>query len=212
MLSPSMIGSQPSRSLHAVEQRADAARPAIGHRPVAVDREREFLVLGADAELRLRLAARLEPRDEFVARVDRRHVDLVAGHAGVPAKKGRDLKHGRGERAMAGGDGRPNVSGVRPASVRLLEFQHELVHRHLGPENPLVARVLRVAQEIASGDELEAGRLDLAPERALLDPVQGLADRVPAPGLAEWSATIRNPPGLSAANSFLFIAARSTAM
>ena len=89
MFSPSMIGSQPSRSLHAFEQRADAARPAIGHRLVAVDGEREFLVLGADAELRLRLAARLEPRDEFVARFDRRHVDLVAGHAGFRRKRSR---------------------------------------------------------------------------------------------------------------------------
>ena len=66
--------------LHAFEQRADAAPPVIGHRPVTLDREREFLVLGADAELRLRLAARLEPRDEFVARFDRRHVDLVTSH------------------------------------------------------------------------------------------------------------------------------------
>ena len=69
--------------VHAVEQRADARAARIGHRPVTVDGEDEFLVLGADAELRLRLAARLEPGDEFVARLDRGHVDLVASHAGT---------------------------------------------------------------------------------------------------------------------------------
>ena len=83
MLSPSMIGSQPSRCVHAVEQRADGAAAGIGHRAVVFDREGEFLVLGADAELRLRLAARFEPGDEFVARLDRGHVDLVTSHAGV---------------------------------------------------------------------------------------------------------------------------------
>ena len=73
--------------LHAIEQRADAARPAIGHGPMAIHGEDEFLVLGADAEFRLRLAARLKPRDQLVARTDRRHVDLVAGHSGFRRKK-----------------------------------------------------------------------------------------------------------------------------
>ena len=36
--------------LHAVEQRADAARPAVGHGLMAVHGEGELLVLGADAE------------------------------------------------------------------------------------------------------------------------------------------------------------------
>jgi hypothetical protein len=43
--------------------------------------EGELFVFGADAELRLRLAPRLEPRDEFVASFDRGHVDLITGHA-----------------------------------------------------------------------------------------------------------------------------------
>ena len=165
--------------LHAVEQRADAARPAVGHGPVAVHGEDELLVLGADAEFRLRLAARLKPRDQLVARVDRRHIDLVAGHAGVPAKKGRDLNHGHGERAMLTAGGHIRIGGRAGArsrlieragdaarkcrqSIRLLEFQHELVDRHLGLKNPLVARVLGMAEEVAAADELEAGRLDLA--------------------------------------------------
>jgi len=49
---------------------------------VAVQREREFLVFGADAPLRLRFAARFEPGDEFVAAFDWRHIDLVTGHTG----------------------------------------------------------------------------------------------------------------------------------
>ena len=43
--------------LHAFKQRADAAAPLIGHRLVVIEREREFLVLGADAEMRFRLGA-----------------------------------------------------------------------------------------------------------------------------------------------------------
>src|SRR5712691_13229510 len=72
--------------LHALEQRADAAAAVIGDGAMALDREGEFLVLGADAEPRLRFAARFEPRDELVARLDRRHVDLVTGHAGFRRK------------------------------------------------------------------------------------------------------------------------------
>jgi hypothetical protein len=44
-------------------------------------------MLGADAEHALGLATRLEPRDQFVARVDRRHIDLIASHAGIRRKK-----------------------------------------------------------------------------------------------------------------------------
>ena len=69
--------------VHAFQQRADRAAAGIGHRAVGVDREGEFLVLGADAPIRLRLAARFEPGDEFVARLDRGHVDLVTSHAEV---------------------------------------------------------------------------------------------------------------------------------
>jgi hypothetical protein len=73
---------------HAFEQRADAARSFVGNRVVAVDRKGEFLVLGADAELGLRLHALLQPRDQLVARLDRRHVDLVASHGGRTGTKG----------------------------------------------------------------------------------------------------------------------------
>ena len=73
--------------VHAFEQRADRAAAGIGHRPVILDREGEFLVLGADAELFRRLAARFEPGDEFVARLDRGHVDLVTGHEVFRRKK-----------------------------------------------------------------------------------------------------------------------------
>ena len=66
--------------LHAFEQRTDAAPALVGDRPVAFDGERKFLVLGADAEFRLRLHALGKPRDQGVARFDRRHVDLVTSH------------------------------------------------------------------------------------------------------------------------------------
>src|SRR5258707_1385650 len=56
--------------LHAFDHREDAALAGIGHRPVPIDGEGELLVFGADAELGLRLAARREPGDEFVARRD----------------------------------------------------------------------------------------------------------------------------------------------
>src|SRR5665647_2849125 len=74
--------------VQAYEQRADRARPGIGHRPVALNREGEFLMLGADAELRPRLATRFEPGDKFVARLDRGNVNLVTSHASVRQEKG----------------------------------------------------------------------------------------------------------------------------
>ena len=77
--------------LHAFQQGADATAVLVRNRLKPLHPEHELLVLGADAELRPRLAARLEPRDEIVARFDRSHVDLVASHADFPAGKGRDL-------------------------------------------------------------------------------------------------------------------------
>ena len=69
--------------LHAFEQRANAASSLVGHRPVSFEREGEFFVLGADAELRLRLDALSDPIDEIVAPLDRRQVDLITRH-GIP--------------------------------------------------------------------------------------------------------------------------------
>ena len=108
MMLPSSSDRLPAEQvLHAFEQRADAAPALIGDRPVAFDRERKFLVLGADAEFRLRLHAFGEPRDELVARFDRRHVDLITSHdqsrlrAPAPARtKGRDHTRAPSGRAM----------------------------------------------------------------------------------------------------------------
>ena len=66
--------------LHADEQRADRAAAFVGDRLVRVGRERELLVLGPGPPLRLRFRAFGEPRDELVARFDRRQVDNVTGH------------------------------------------------------------------------------------------------------------------------------------
>jgi hypothetical protein len=79
-------GLPPEQVLHAFEQRANAAAAVVRNGVIALHHEHELLVLGADAELRLGFAARFEPRNKFLARLDRRHVDLVAGHAGVPTK------------------------------------------------------------------------------------------------------------------------------
>jgi hypothetical protein len=73
------------QKLHPFQQCLDAARLLIGDRIVAAVSEGKFFVLGADTELCLRLAAFREPGDEFVARLDRPHVDLVASHAGSRA-------------------------------------------------------------------------------------------------------------------------------
>ena len=67
------------------KQRPNSARSLIGDRPMAGDREGEFFMLGADAKLFARLFARGEPRDQFVARLDRRHIDLVTSHAVLSA-------------------------------------------------------------------------------------------------------------------------------
>src|SRR5215469_4586601 len=96
--------------LHAFEQRTDAALTLIRDRFVAVDRKHEFLVLGTEAKPRSGLAARFKPRDEFLARFDRRHVDLVASHTAVPTEKGRDLTRGLQGRAIA----------VTPRNTRVL--------------------------------------------------------------------------------------------
>jgi hypothetical protein len=82
--------------LHAFKQGPDAAAALIGNRPVTFYREDEFLVLGADTKLSLRLDAGFEPRDELVARRDRRHVDLVTSHAAIPAKGPRPYRRAPG--------------------------------------------------------------------------------------------------------------------
>ncbi len=68
------------QELHALEQRANAARTFVRHRPVAFECERRLLVLGAHAEFGRVLAAGLEPRDELVTRLQWRHIDLVSRH------------------------------------------------------------------------------------------------------------------------------------
>src|SRR5205823_529092 len=72
--------------------------------------------------------------------------------------------------------------GCAGASVRLAKLEHELVHRAGRTVDREVARVLGVAQEIAFGDELEAGRLDLAAQHRLFDAMERLSHRGAAAG------------------------------
>ena len=81
--------------LHAVEQRPDAARPAVGHRRMAVHREGELLVLGADAESSPSACSPPQTTRPVRRAFDRRHVDLVASHAGFRQKKVATLIMGR---------------------------------------------------------------------------------------------------------------------
>src|SRR5258705_5753995 len=74
--------------LHADQQRADRALAVIRYRIAPAGGERELLVLGADAELRLRLIALLEPGDEFVARFDGLQVNDVTSHLEIPSERG----------------------------------------------------------------------------------------------------------------------------
>ncbi len=77
--------------LHAFEQRANAVAALVGHRPVALQREDEFLVLGADTELRFGFDALSKPIHEIVAPLDRRQVDLITRHAGSRRKSAATL-------------------------------------------------------------------------------------------------------------------------
>src|SRR5207244_3181378 len=99
--------------LHALEQGADAALAVIGNGRMPILGEGEFLVLGAEPESRLWPDALLEPADEIVTPLDRRHVDLITSHAGVPAKTAATLHAGRKKRKPAA-----RRTPDDPASVR----------------------------------------------------------------------------------------------
>ena len=83
------------QELHAFQQRADAARAFVRHGMMALQRERRFFVFGADPEFGRRFHAGFQPRHQFVARLQRRHIDLVTRHTNS------------GSRAL-----RPNARGV----------------------------------------------------------------------------------------------------
>ena len=80
MLPRSMIGSQPSRSCMPSSSAPMPRAPFVRHGMMAFERERRLLVLGADPEFGRRLHARFQPRHQFVARLQRRHIDLVTRH------------------------------------------------------------------------------------------------------------------------------------
>src|SRR5262245_25074698 len=86
--------------MHAFKKGTDAAPGCIRNGPVVGDGEGEFFVLGADAELVFRLAARFEPGNKFVASLDWSHVDLVTGHAKFRRREDGDAKHAALQRAM----------------------------------------------------------------------------------------------------------------
>ena len=68
---------------HALEQRPNAPVAAIRDGRAIGAVEWYFFVLGADVEWTRRLAARLEPGDQRVARLDNLTIDDVASHAGA---------------------------------------------------------------------------------------------------------------------------------
>src|SRR5262252_6568113 len=86
------------------------------------------------------------------------------------------------------------MRGGGGASHRLLKFEHELIYcsaaRRLDRE---VARILRVAPEIAFGDKLESNRFDFAAQRTLFDAVKGLADRNAVAGLCGMVGDHKKP-------------------
>src|SRR4051812_16614445 len=94
--------------LHTDQQRADRALALIGHRIAPARGEGELLMLGADAELRLRLVALLEPGDQFVARFDGLQVNDITSHLGIPAERGATIN-------MAGAEGQSGGTQVRRA-------------------------------------------------------------------------------------------------
>src|ERR1700730_10992909 len=69
------------------------------------------------------------------------------------------------------------ASEINQRLLRLLEFQHEIVHRAGRLLRREIARILGVTPEISLCDELEAGRLNLTAQYTLVDAMQGLADR-----------------------------------
>ena len=71
------------RLLHALEQRPNASVAAIRHRRTIRAVEWYFLVFRADSEWTARLATRLKPRDQRVARLDNLTIDDVASHSGA---------------------------------------------------------------------------------------------------------------------------------
>ena len=87
------------QAFHRLEQPADAARALVGHRRMVVEVEAEFLVLGADAPLVLRLRARFERLHQLVAGFDRRRVRDVACHS-TGFRKGLERERTRQIRAV----------------------------------------------------------------------------------------------------------------
>ena len=76
-------------------------------------------------------------------------------------------------------------------------------------EHRRVARVFGMMQEVRLSHQLEPGRLDLLAQRAFLDAMKRLRDVDAVARPRRMGSIARKPPGFSAANIFLFIAARS---
>src|SRR5580698_236522 len=90
-------------------------------------------------------------------------------------------------------------SGTKTAldpSHRLLKFQRELVDRAGRRARGEVVLVVRVTPERAFGDELEAGRLDLAAQHRFIDAMQALADRNVGAGRGGVIGDHQNTTGL----------------
>ena len=81
----------------AVEQGADAVRPAISHRTQRIGVEHVLFVLGADAPMVLGLGAVRQRLDHLGARFDRGRVVVGAGHGNYSGKRSAEHIAGQAE-------------------------------------------------------------------------------------------------------------------
>ncbi len=193
------------QKLHAVKQRADPARAFIRHGLMALQRERGFLVLGAEPEFGSRLHARGQPRDQFVARLQRRHIDLVTRH--------KNSEGGAIRPNAPCGRGRPGPPGPKKRAGNIISSDGYAVFD--GQRRRLVTRAAEPVKQAAQLDGIGIGQFgaDVFLDRGRIGEPHLLLQFAPGLGdLDELAALValciraappapRRPAGRSAARS-----------